>query len=116
MRFQGKALGYLDEVLNSARGHSYVLIGAWSGGPPRDTVHAVCLKRQCLLSASLPGSSSRHAHRVQIAKDLLPMASNSSIAVESLEHALSRAVDGEPGTYFESKQGSSPEAVVSSSD
>jgi hypothetical protein len=54
--------------------------------------------------------------RVQIAKDLLPMASNSSIAVESLEHALSRAVDGDPGTYFESKQGSSPEAVVSSSD
>ena len=114
MYFQGKALGYLDETLNSARVHSYVLKDARSGFL-RDGVHAVCLKRSCLLSASLPGSSSQHTHKVGSAKDLLPMASNSSIAVESLDHVLSHAVDGEPGTYFESNRGSSFENAVSSS-
>lgn len=107
-------MGYLDEVLNSAEGHSYVLDDVRSD-PLRDTVHAVCSKRPCLLSASLPGSASNHAHLVGIAKDLLPMASSSSIVVESPEHALSHAVDADPTTYFESKQGSSSEGVVSSS-
>jgi len=34
------------------------------------------------------------------------MASNSSKAVELLDHALSRAVDADPRTYYESDQGS----------
>lgn len=34
------------------------------------------------------------------------MASNSSEVVESLDHPLSRAVDGDSKTYFESEQGS----------
>lgn len=42
------------------------------------------------------------------------MVPNSSVVVESLEHALSHAVDADPETYFESKQGSSFEEVVSS--
>jgi len=108
-QFQGKALGYLDQFLESARNHPYVLGGAQSN--PRDVVHAVCLKRSCLLSASLHGSLSHHAHRVGIAKDLLPMASNSSRAVEVLERPLSHAVDADPRTYFESKQGNSSSCI-----
>ena len=101
--FQGKALGYLDEFLDSAGSHSYVLKDARGG--PLDTIHAVCSKRPCLLSASLTGSWGHHPHRVVIAKELLPMVSNSPRAVGSLDHALSRAVDTDPRTYFESKQG-----------
>lgn len=114
MWFQRKALGYLDEVFNSARGQSYVLTDV-RGDSPRDTVHAVRLKRSCLLSASLPRSSSHRTRKVGFAKDLLPTVSNLSTTVESLEHVLAHAVDGEPGTYFESKKGSSFEDVVSSS-
>lgn len=98
---QGRGLGYLDKFLDSAGGHSYVLQDA-RGGPPWDTIQAVCLKRPCLLSVSLPGSSRYHPHRVGVAKDLLSMASS---PVGSLEHALSHAVDADPRTYFKSKQG-----------
>ena len=107
-------MGYLDKFLDSARGHPYVLSDPLSA--PRDPVHAVCLKRPCLLSASLAGSSSLHSHQVEIAKDLLLTASNSPKAVELLEHALSHAVDTNPRTYFESKQGLSFADAVLSSD
>ena len=110
---QGKALGYLDKFIDSARSHPYVLNDVRSG--PLDTTYAVCLKRSCLLSASLPGSLSHRAHQVGVAKDLLPMASSSLEAVGSLEHALSRAVDADPRTYFESKQGGYPIDAASSS-
>ena len=106
-------MGYLDDVIDSARDHPYVLKDT-RNGPPQDTVHAVCLKRPCLLSASLSGSLDRHAHKVGIAKDLLSTASKPSTAIETLEHVLSRAVDADPTTYFESKQGSSSEYLFSS--
>lgn len=93
-------------------GHSYVLKDA-RNGPPCG-IRAVCLKRPCLLSVS--GPPSRNSHQVRIAKDLLPMASNSPEVVESLERTLSRAVDADPKTFFESKQGSSSNGVVSESD
>ena len=103
MWLQGKALGYLDEFLDSRKSHPYVLNDAWGG--TRDTIHAVCLKRPCLLSASLTGSLNHHPHRVGLAMDLLPMASNPFKTVGSLDHVLSRAVDADPRTYFESDQG-----------
>jgi len=86
--FQEKALGYPDEFLDSARSHPYVLDDARGG--LWDTIHAVCLKRPCLLSASLTGSSTHHPHRVGIAKDLLSMASKSSKAIGSLDHSCGR--------------------------
>ena len=105
---------YLDEFLDSARGHPYVLGDTQSA--PRDPVHAVCLKRPCLLSASLPGSSSLRSHQVKTAKDLLHVASSSPKAAELLEHALSHAVDADPRTYFESKHGLSFADAVLNSD
>ena len=107
---QGKALSYLDEFLASSRDHPYVLNNI-QDDLPLDPVHAVCLKRPCLLSASLAWSSSHYARQVRVAKDLLPMALNSSLAVELLNHALSRAVDADPKTFFESKQGRSTDAA-----
>lgn len=99
----GKALTYLDEFLDSQRSHPYILKDI-RVGPPQDTVYAACLKRPCLLSASLTGSLGGSAHQVRVAKDLLPMASNSSRVVDPLEYPLSHAVDANPRTYFESKQ------------
>jgi len=99
----GKALAYLDEFLDSSRNHSYILSDTRSGLPP-DTIHAVCLNRPCLLSASLSRPLSDGVHQVRVAKDLLPMALNSSGGVGLLEHPLSRAVDADPKTYFESQQ------------
>ena len=103
MWFQGKALGYLDEFLDSARSHPYVLNDARGG--PRDAIRAVCSKRPCLLSALLAGVSGHHPHRVGIAMDLIPTVSKPSKALGSLDHVLSRAVDADPLTYFESEQG-----------
>lgn len=111
--FQQKALAYLDEFLDSSRNHSHVLNDIRSG-LPLDTIHAVCLRRPCLLSASLSRPLSDHVSQVRVAKDLLPMVLISSEAVESLEHPLSHAVDAGPETYFESKQGSRPLDAVSS--
>ena len=98
---------YLDEFLDSPRSHPYILKDI-RVGPPQDTVYAACLKRPCLLSASLTGSLGGSAHQVRVAKDLLPMASNSSGVVDPPEYPLSHAVDANPRTYFESKQGSLP--------
>jgi hypothetical protein len=101
---QGNALAYLDELLGFSRGDPYVLQDTRSR-LLRERDYAVCLGRTCLLSASLPESLDDTAHQVGVAKDLLLMVANSSIVTGSLERGLSRAVDADPKTYFESKQG-----------
>lgn len=110
-RVKRKALAYLDKFLGSSRNHSYVLDSPQNGLHP-GVIHAVCSKRPCLLSASLSRPLSDRVHHIRVAKDLLPMVLNSPGAVELPEHPLSCAVDADPKTYFESKQGSRPVATV----
>ena len=113
VRIQGNALTYLDEFLDSSRGNSYIQQHTRSG-IPREMIHAVCSGGTCLLSASLPGPVSNRAHQVGAARELLPMAANSPAAMRSLGHELSRAVDADPNTYFESHRGSTFFDIVSS--